>query len=114
MRQYLYNYNHNDTDDSDNDGDDDGNDDDDDGSNSNNDNDNNNDDNDNNSNDTTDIVWQTVSNTCFKRPGCSCVPIACNTMGAGHLQLVVSYVVCRDSSAVKLDRAEITFISSSH
>ena len=46
----------------------------------------------------------------LKWPGRNHVQITCNTPDAYHLHPAVFHLVRRDSSAVKLDRVEITFI----
>ena len=46
----------------------------------------------------------------LKWPGRSRVQITCNTSGASHVQRVVCHVVRRDSSTIKFDRVDITFI----
>ena len=46
----------------------------------------------------------------FKWPRCSCVQNTCSTLVACHVQYIVCHVVQKDSSAIKFDRVEITFI----
>ena len=46
----------------------------------------------------------------LKWPRHNCVKITCNTSSAYHVQNVVCHLVRRDSSAIKFDRVEITFI----
>ena len=43
-------------------------------------------------------------------PGTNRMQITCNTSSAYHVQHAVCHLVQRDSSAIKFDRAEITFI----
>ena len=56
-------------------------------------------------------LWCELYTSCMlKWPGRNCVQTTCNALGAHHVQLVMCHVVRRDSSAIKFDRVEITFI----
>ena len=46
-------------------------------------------------------------------PGCDHLQITCNTSSAYHVQPAICHSVRMDSSAIKFDRVEITFISAS-